>query len=153
MVNKYNLKSLFMKILFPVLCLAFVIFYYIKTLNLHYLSVIYPRIIMIGLLGVIIWDIIEGVKKWKQEIDKSEKIAEKDNLKAIIIYLVTTFYIFMISRLGFAVCTFLYLVFMLYYLGVRKIITLILFPTITAAAIYIIFTELLSIPFPRGILF
>jgi len=142
-----------MKILFPVLCLAFVIFYYIKTLNLHYLSVIYPRIIMIGLLGVIIWDIIEGVKKWKQEIDKSEKIAEKDNLKAIIIYLVTTFYIFMISRLGFAVCTFLYLVFMLYYLGVRKIITLILFPTITAAAIYIIFTELLSIPFPRGILF
>lgn len=108
---------------------------------------------MIGLLGVVVWDIYAGVTKWKQEKDKTEKIAEKDNIKAILIYLGTAFYIFMISRLGFGVCTFLYLGFMLYYLGVRKIISLILYTTLTSAAIYIVFTKLLSIPFPSGILF
>lgn len=153
LVNKYNLKSLFVKILFPVLCLVFLIYYYINTKDLHYLSLVYPRIIMIGLLGVVVWDIYAGVTKWKQEKDKTEKIAEKDNIKAILIYLGTAFYIFMISRLGFGVCTFLYLGFMLYYLGVRKIISLILYTTLTSAAIYIVFTKLLSIPFPSGILF
>ena len=80
-------------------------------------------------------------------------LTKPGNIKAYITMAITALYCALFDVLGFYLATVLYLPTIMYILGMRKPRNFILTTVGILAAIYIIFTILLSTVFPKGILF
>lgn len=148
-----RIQRYFIELLFPVLCSAFIAYYYFKTKPLHFYSTIYPKIIMVLLLLCIAWEVVMKVQKWRKEGLPNQPIWVEDNLKAVVVVLSTVLFIILLTYVGFCVSLFLYMGFMAYYLGNKNIISVLTFAIFTSAIFYVVFVYLLKLPMPKGILF
>jgi hypothetical protein len=60
-------------------------------------------------------------------------------------------YVFSVSKIGFIITTFFFLLFFGLVLGERRWLRLILFAALTPVAIYMIFSTILNVPLPPGL--
>ncbi|KJS88422.1 MAG: hypothetical protein JM58_01280 [Peptococcaceae bacterium BICA1-8] len=75
------------------------------------------------------------------------------NNQVLLIMLITGVYIAVLNYLGFALSTLIYIFGVMWYLGIRKKIMLILVPTLTTLFVYLVFNQLLLVLLPEGIFF
>ncbi len=84
--------------------------------------------------------------------NKAESLEIKKLPKFLFLVLGTTLYIFLIPYIGFFTISFLYMIVVMKYFGVKGILPLIISPLITLGFIYYIFVIFLTIPIPQGFL-
>ncbi|MGI6317445.1 MAG: tripartite tricarboxylate transporter TctB family protein [Dethiobacteria bacterium] len=148
-----RIQRYFIELIFPVLCIGFVVYYYINTRSLHHYSTIYPKIIIVLLLLCIAWEVVMKVQKWRKEGLSKQPIWVEDNLKAVVVFLSTILFVILFTYVGFCVSLFLYMGFMAYYLGNKNIIGVLTFAICSSIIFYVVFVYLLKLPMPKGILF
>ena len=64
--------------------------------------------------------------------------------------LLTGAYVFVVERVGFISTTFLYMLFFVWVLGERRWLRLIIFALLVPTVAYVIFSNILHVPLPRG---
>ncbi len=104
-------------------------------------------VIFLALLLILFSVLILASKDKKAENLKIEKFG-----KFLFLVLSTFLYIFLIPYVGFFTVSFIYMVVVMKYLGVKGILPLIISPLITLGFIYYIFVMFLTIPIPQGLL-
>lgn len=133
------------------------IFAYFGTYSFNYSkSKMFPRIILVSLILLTITFIFETIKDYKNKEEKSIKYKKrnyKDLKKLLYVFLGIFLYIALISYLGFYLDTYIFLVFMMFSLGFKKIPRLLLISSLSLFFIYITFALILKVPTPRGIFY
>ena len=104
---------------------------------------LWPKGIILSLLLLSILNICRSYK------DK----VEKTNFNVISYICIVIVYIFVSNVVGYFLSTFAFILVSLVFLNERKKIKLILLPTLTPLAIYLIFKLFLQVPLPHGIVF
>ncbi len=104
-------------------------------------------VIFLALL-LIIFSVLILISKDK----KAESLEIKKFPKFLFLVLGTAFYIFLIPYIGFFTISFLYMIVVMKYFGVKGILPLIISPLVTLGFIYYIFVIFLTIPIPQGFL-
>lgn len=148
-----KIQRYFIELIFPVLCTAFIAYYYFNTKSLHHYSTIYPKIIIVLLILCIAWEVIMKVQKWRKEGLPKQPIWVEKNSKAVVVLLATIIFVMLFYYVGFCVSLFLYMGFMVYYLGNKNIISVLIFALFSSILFYVVFVYLLKLPMPKGILF
>lgn len=135
---------------------SFLTLYYFSTRGLPARSMVFSRVIMLLLAGVILWNLLDSLYGWREKStqkDQSLTLWVKNLGSGGVIFLITLTYVIMIPILGFTVSFFLYVFGVLYYLKIRNLVFLILYSVIMYLFVYLIFIYLLGINFPSGMLF
>ena len=157
-----DFRNIIIKLIFPLICIIFMVYFYYSSRLLPWESTIFPRIIMVLLLIVLIWEISGTILQWRKAMKSAEKGAEEPPLwqkgyfRGLVVFLGTLAYVIIMQYLGFGVSTLLYLASMAFFLGIRnniKIKYFFLFVVIVFIAIYCIFIFWLKVPLPRGVFF
>ncbi len=104
-------------------------------------------VIFLALL-LIIFSVLILISKDK----KAENLEIKKFPKFLFLVISTFLYIFLIPYVGFFTISFIYMVSVMRYLGIRSIFPLIISPIVTLGFIYYIFVIFLTIPIPKGFL-
>ncbi len=104
-------------------------------------------VIFLALL-LIIFSVLILISKEK----KTEKLEIKKFSKFLFLVISTGLYIFLIPYVGFFTVSFVYMITVMRYLGVKSVLPLVLSPLITLGFIYYIFVIFLTIPIPQGFL-
>ncbi len=104
-------------------------------------------VIFLALL-LIIFSVLILISKEK----KTEKLEIKKFSKFLFLVISTGLYIFLIPYVGFFTVSFVYMIAVMRYLGVKSVLPLVLSPLITLGFIYYIFVIFLTIPIPQGFL-
>ncbi len=104
-------------------------------------------VIFLALL-LIIFSVLILISKEK----KTEKLEIKKFSKFLFLVISTGLYIFLIPYVGFFTVSFVYMIAVMRYLGVKSVVPLVLSPLITLGFIYYIFVIFLTIPIPQGFL-
>lgn len=134
--------------LFPILCLIFCGVYYYQTLSIS--SAGYPQVLLIILFILsIIWLLIDiFVKKVKEDVKENIVLS-----RVIIFALSSLFYYFLIEIIGFYIITPIFMIFLMYVLGVKNIKLLLGVSIFFTFFLYLAFSIFLSLPAPKGIFF
>ena len=115
-----------------------------------------PRVIGTGLLIIGIYLLVTGFLKLKgSDTAASSAESRKDWKAAIMTLLFLLAYSLLLKRVGFLICTFIYLVAMMCLLAPRKDWNLLRFAVISLAAdliIYLMFTKVFSLVLPMGLI-
>jgi len=126
---------------------------YITSLSIKYLpSIIFPRIILmfIAFLSLLLFFDIGKITTDKDSF--KEDIFVNVNYSKLIITIVSTIiYVRMIEIIGFYSSTFMYLVWLLFYINKKKIKMNIMIPIGVVTLFYVIFKIWLKIPTPIGV--
>lgn len=152
-------RNIIIKLIFPLICVIFTVYFYYSSRLLPWESTIFPRIIMVLLSILLIWDISGTILEWRKAIKSAEKGAEEPPLwqkgyfRGLVVFLGTLAYVIIMQYLGFGVSTLIFLASMAFYLGIRDIKYFSLFVVIVFIAIYGTFILWLKTPLPRGIFF
>jgi hypothetical protein len=156
--------------LFLILSVVFLLVFYNSSRKLPDASVQYPRIVMIGMAIIIIWNIIGVIGEYHDFVKKNPVSPDGPDIKSkvlgfvrgpdgklirtkVILYICTVLYPVFLPILGFPVTTVLYLATSTFFLGTRKIGWLLAFVAIVFVSVYLVFIVWLKIPFPKGLLF
>ena len=132
MVIKY-IQYLIKNYLFALIALVFTIVYWVNLTALPDKSRTFPNVLLIILAPLFIWNFFNSVVEFRKTIKSEEPEKEKFNYTLnitkpkLVVVLVTLGYIIVMPKLGFVVCTALYLAVLTTYLGVRKPISIIAF--------------------------
>lgn len=130
---------------------------YFETYSFYYSkSRIFPRIILISLLLVTVIFLFETIKNYKNKEEKIIKYEKRNykELKILLYVLLGNFlYIISINYIGFYLVTFIFIVFMMFFLGFKKIPKLLLTSSLFLFFLYIFFALTLKVPTPRGIFY
>jgi len=109
----------------------------------------YPRALLDIALILTLMLLFTSFRKKVQE----EKLGSLFNKQVFLIMVITGAYIAFVNYLGFTLSTLIYIFGVMWYLGVRKKLMLILVPTLTTLFVYLIFNKLLMVLLPEGIFF
>lgn len=91
--------------------------------------------------------------KSPNKINLSEKYGKSEILKIIFIMVFFFIYIIMVYLIGFILPSFLFLIFIMLFLGIRNWKILFLIPTVCILMIYVLIEAILQFPLPKGIFF
>jgi hypothetical protein len=113
----------------------------------------FPRVlaVIVGFLSVL--ELITSRKAVESEASASVKLFCKENVKVWISLGLIIGYFIGLKVLGFAISTIMYLFIMLKYYKVKNKIVQISIPIGITAVLFIVFTVLLDVQLPSGILF
>jgi len=139
---------------FVISFLSFIVFFAITSWNYPYISILYPRIIMVigAILGVA--KIVMLLRKRKEDKTEEEERIEEDYVdqKKMWMYLACGILcIVIMPYLGFALTSIITLGILFTLLGLN-LRTIGIISIGTTLALYVIFVLLLKIPLPKGIL-
>jgi putative tricarboxylic transport membrane protein len=81
----------------------------------------------------------------------ADRLAGAERVRIVGAALLAGAYVFIVTRLGFIMTTFLFLSSFGLVLGERRWLKLILFAAVTPVAIYLIFSTILNVPLPSGL--
>lgn len=102
-------------------------------------------------LGIIL--VVLGAKELKERQPKKAVAIEQTSRIRLFVSIVSMFiYVLTTEYLGFRVSTFLFLLFFSRMLGYQKYLQAISFSVLSTACIYAVFTYLIQIPLPRGVI-
>ncbi len=158
MLIKY-FRFMIKEYLFLLFSLAFTIAYWYSAHDLPVDGILFPRVLIIVLIPLFVWNFALSVIKFRKTMKSEEPDAKKYDVslgltkQRVVVIVATIAYIFLMDKIGFVVCTVLYIGGLAFYLGVRNPVRLILFTAIYTALIYAIFAMWLQIRFPTGLLF
>lgn len=147
-----------MKITDRIISLFFMIFcglYYYMSFSFSEQSRGFPHFMIFCLFIFSLWLFIITFKKeissnYRKEIKTKKKLMP---LKLLFVIFFTVIYLFLISKIGFYFMTIVYLLTIMYFLGLKNFKFNILISIFTVILIYISFNILLQIRMPEGILF
>jgi len=117
---------------------------------------LYPTIIMVGAFTfntiLLVQTIIKTTKNTSDCIVDGVEIGffKSTAVKIITYILIIAGYIFLIPKIGYILSTFIFLLGMMLYIGVRNIKLLIVLPIVMTLAIYYLFTYVLVVILPKG---
>ena len=129
---------------------------YFETYSFNSKSRIFPRIILISLLLLTITFIFETIKNYKNKEEKVIKYKKRnyEGLKILLYVLLGNFlYIISINYIGFYLDSYIFIVFMMFFLGFKKIPKLLLISSLFLFFLYTFFALTLKVPTPRGIFY
>lgn len=135
-----------------VVLMLFCIFYFSMTSKIAASAKMWPRffILFLFLLSIILL-----ISSYRKDV----KIYSKKNTEKIILprligaILISIFYIFSILFLGFYSATFIYLIIIMYFLGIINVKNVLVISILSTTIIYICFNLILNVPTPKGMLF
>lgn len=114
---------------------------------------IYPTGVMFGTFICILVLFIQSIKSIRTNASKNTELMTAQVIKKIIYYiLLILLYILLWEWFGYIITTFLFTLVSLLFLGMKNKTVLILFPICITAVIYILFTNLLMVSLPKGII-
>ena len=153
--TRYVVKNYF----FAVLALIFTALFWISAGRLPGRAVVFPRALLFILIPLFIWNAVSSVRGFRKTLADTGIAEEKKwncalglNRPRVMVTLATLVYILLMPALGFITSTFLYLVGLAFYLGIRKLPTLALFAMIYIGIVYAVFGLWLQVRLPTGIL-
>jgi len=136
-----------------IILLIFCVLYFYLSLSLSIQSKTYPQIIilLLSFLSIVLLTIatFKGEKKIENKNNKEKIITSR----VFCVFIITLVYIFLIEKIGFYIDTEIFLVGLIYFLGVRNLKIVFFVPLLFTFFLFIIFRLLLRIPTPIGILF
>jgi hypothetical protein len=150
------LKEMFKKssVIFSFIVIAFSVWAYVETYSFTDRAARWPRtILFFTILFCLMLLISEAIR-----IFKKEKAVEDDSFSGLTWFVPALFglalgYIYFVSRIGFFVTTFVFIIIGAYLLGYRKKSTILIASVTITILIYVIFKIILNLPLPRGIIF
>lgn len=95
------------------------------------------------------------VHQQRRAIKQDEKIKEQEEkkyLRVVGVLLILVLWAVLLMNVGFIISTFLLILSIMLLLGVRRVLTLVLTPSLFTVVIYYVFKVLLKIPLPEGLL-
>ncbi len=152
------------EIIVTILMLAFAFAYYIQTRALSFQSMLFPKILFVGIVVTAILTIKKSIVI--KTIDEREKVVESDidinepekkeypiMSKKMALFIVSVFVlIYCLPILGANLSIILFLFITMFILSVRSKLLLILVPICTDLFIFCIFKLWLQVPLPTGML-
>src|SRR5665648_66209 len=130
---------------------------YFETYNFNFSkSRIFPRIVLITLLLLTVIFIFETIKNYKNKEEKVIKYKKRNykDLKTLLhMFLAIFLYIASISYIGFYLSSYVFIVFMMFFLQFKNIPRLLLISSLSLFFIYISFALILKVPTPKGIFY
>ncbi len=112
---------------------------------------LFPRLTMIGLLGLSVWYFIQSFNLWEKNLFK--ELDRKSLTRIVVTFLILGAYALLLEPLGFVVSSALTAGALTLYLGNRNIFILFLVIVGIPLAIFFIFTRALRVSLPEGFLF
>jgi hypothetical protein len=162
-IIKFNLKngilSIHHQIVIIIIMFGYSIAYYLDTRDLSYEALLFPKILLLGILVFGILSLKDCISFTRTENAKKADQAEENGeaperitkkwLKfiAAIIVVVALF-----EHLGGLVTMFVFILVSMYMAGVRRKLILVLVPLFTVLFIYFVFQVWLSVALPLGVL-
>ena len=115
----------------------------------------WPRLILVGIIILSMILLIVKIYKNKEKPQK-EKILKTDKElvatgRLFVIVLSCFIYANIINYIGYLIGTFIFAVFLLFTMGVRKLFILLFYPLGITTVVYLIFTKILYMSLPRGV--
>jgi len=104
----------------------------------------------------LLWDLAVGFWKGKKERDSGEVTEKKPGPSAFVIkrWLILgislTIYVLLMPTFGFLLVTILLIASLLWFFGVRKPLTIVIYTVVTVGTIYGVFAKVLYVPLPPG---
>ena len=95
---------------------------------------------------------IKKIEDKEVEVTKKAPLFSEKSLKLIVFIAATSIYVYLMTVIGFIFATLLYIAGIMYFLGERKPIVIVLVPLGTTTFIYLMFDAWLKISLPAGIL-
>lgn len=121
------------------------------VLPTHTTAAFFPRLVLITAMFFALLIIIQNIRKGADSSTK-EKM-DRETFKRVVMTMVfTVLFGFGVSYLGTLVSIFLFVIAVMLTWGVRKKLTILLNAVITPVFIYLIFTKILYVQLPSGIL-
>lgn len=159
---KKHIVEISHEIIVTILMLAFAIAYYIQTGGLSFQSMLFPKILFIGIAATAFLTIKksitikvadERVAESNMGINKSEKIEYSVISKKMALFIVSVFVlIYCLPILGANLSIILFLSITMFILNVRSKLLLVLVPVFTDLFIFCIFKLWLEVPLPTSML-
>ena len=113
----------------------------------------YPMVMIIACFVCIAFLIIQWIRKRKTILEEDAGGMEKKRVLYIVVYCVAVLlYILLIDKLGYVVSTVLFGIYSLIYLGNRNKLAIIIIPLAAAVVLYLMFSNILFVQLPSGIL-
>jgi len=112
---------------------------------------LFPRLTMIGLLGLSVWYFIQSFNLWEKNLFK--ELDRKSITRIVVTFLILGAYALLLEPLGFVLSSALMAGALTLYLGNRNIFILFLVIIGIPLAIFFIFTRALHVSLPEGLLF
>lgn len=126
---------------------------FILTLSMPGKAPIFPRLISAAFLVFGILLAVTSYTKLKKDVPTEEKVSElKDFKYPVIVFALLILYVLAVVNIGFYIATPIMLVCYMWFMGIRKIRTILITTVIVMAFVYILFTMQLKVPLPKGIL-
>lgn len=136
--------------------IAFIII--ILSLGLYRVSIefpkgadIFPQVALGSMIFLAVILIILDLKK-KQQNSKPQG-RKTGWLRPYLIFALTTLYIVSITSIGFFVSTCIFIVVIMFYLGLRKLLNYVITLMVIVVFYYLLFIRLLHVPLPQGLIF
>jgi len=146
-LNKNNIIISFVLIVFSVLA-------YIETYSFRVpTSKIFPRTVLITLFFLAISLIFVTIKNYK---NAEIRIVRDKSINSRLLFYVFSgifLYISAIVYLGFYLTTYIFMIIMMFFLGIRNILKLLLVSSLSLFIIYSIFSIIINVQTPKGIFF
>ncbi len=118
----------------------------------------YPQLLALLLAGLSIALFIQALIQGKKQVEEEPEEPVWGTKKGLFLFLFTIgiliLYPFLLEFLGFAVANFIFIFFLIIALteqAKQKILPILALTLILTGVMYLVFTVVLSIPFPRGI--
>lgn len=149
--------NIFANRIISILFLIIAALYFVVATSFRSSWKIYPQVLAIILLFLAIYWLFQQYKYViyvKNENNSGANIEQKEIVlpRFFGTIFATIFYIIFINFLGFYASTVIFLFFLMYFLGVKKIIVNLMISIVFTISIYLIFFVMLEIPTPKGII-
>ncbi|SRR6056297_2467496 len=153
--------ALFQKLIMPILAMLWASLYFFEVLQLSEKNQYLIKPVFFIMLILFVANTVGDVKEWKKNRKKISKSKENEedqakrikNLKTIgLVVLISVVYLLLLRPIGFIIATFLYLTAEIFVLKTENKVLLVVIPLITTAVLFLLFTKVLTVPLPRGLL-
>lgn len=118
-------------------------------------TIVKPSMIPVGLGWILIVLAIAlfFAKETEEEKEKQRKLKKNEVIDLIVMFGFLIIYTFFLEKIGFVIMTFVFIFATSLYLGYRKWLSLTLVSVLFPVILYYVFTQLLNISLPQGIMF
>jgi hypothetical protein len=147
------------RLLFPVLCIVFIYAFYTTINEMNPIASNYPKGIIIVLAVLLFWTLIVEIISFKKETGDKSKTPKslvaliKEWKKPLLTLLILLIYANLISKLGFYVSSFFFLLILFITLGLRKVKVILFNLVLLLLLSYTLFDFFLQLNLPKGIFF
>lgn len=144
-------KELIVTLIFDIFAFA----YWYSARKLSATAMMFPMLLLIGIAIFSIMSFIQGIHVSK-ELNELQHDGEEVNFgitKKLLLFLTLTLVMLIFYKpVGFVISIFVYLLFAMLILGMRKKLVLVLVPAFIDAFVFLVFKAWLEVPLPMGLL-